>query len=139
MSAMSDYLEEAFLKSLLNAIAFPSLPSLWLGLALATPFTDSSYASEVSGGGYSRQQLTAAFTIADAGGGQWQGQNTAAISIEATGDWGSPPTDKVEGCGLFDASSGGNLLAHGALVTPLPVYAGNIVYFAPSALTVEAQ
>ena len=140
MSAMSDYLEEVFLGALLNAQSFPTLSSVWLGLALSSLFTDANYASEVSGGGYARVQLTAGFTVADAGGGQWQAVNTNAFGHPAaTANWGSPPTDKLVGCGLFDAATAGNLLVHGALSVQIPVYAGNVVYWQAGALVIEAQ
>lgn len=135
MSAMSDYLEEVALNCLLNGAAWPSLPSVWLGLAVGSVFTDSSYASEASGGGYARKQLTAAFTTADAGGGQWQSKNTAGIAfVEATGAWG-----EIVGWGLFDAASAGNLLVHGAWDTSRQVYTGNTFYIEPDGLVIEAQ
>ena len=130
---MSDYLKQVVLNCLLNGAAWPSLPSVWLGLAVDSAFTDSSYASEATGGGYARKQLTAAFTVADAGGGQWQAKNTAGIAfVEATGAWGL-----IVGWGFFDANVAGNLLPHGAWDTPRQVYIGNIFYVEPGELTIE--
>lgn len=128
MSAMSDYLEEAFLNWLLGG-------TVYLGLAISTPFTDSAYASEASGGSYARATLASAFTVADAGGGQWQASNAAGVSfVEASGDWG-----EVVGWGIFDAAVAGNLLAHGSVDTPRTIYSGNTAHIEAGSLVFEAQ
>lgn len=141
MASMSNYLEQKVLESVLNGAAFPTLTNIWIGLALTTAFTDAAYTTEISGGGYARVQLTGAFTVADAGGGQWIGGNTSGITFSvATGDWSGPGyTNPVVGWGLFDAATVGNLLIHDVLDTDLYVYSGAVVFFNPDTLQVEAQ
>lgn len=135
MSAMSDYLEETFLKAVLNGVAFPSLPSIWVGLALTTAFTDSSFASEASGADYARVQMTAGWTITDIGSGQWQGKNTNPIVFPpANGDYSGP----VVGWGLFSASSGDYMLIHSSCTSKV-IVSGNTVYIEAGALIVEAR
>ena len=140
MAAMSDYLEELVLRAVLLGEPLPVWSSVYLGLALSTPFTDAAYTSEVSGGGYARVEIAAGFTVADAGGGQWLGTLAAAHGFAAaTGDWGSPPTDKIEGWAIFDAATAGHHLIHEVVTTPIPVYSGNVVYWDAGSLVIEAQ
>lgn len=140
MAAMSNYLKELVLRAVLLGEPLPVWSSVYLGLALATPFTDAAYDSEVSGGGYARIEIAAGFTVADAGGGQWLGTLADAHGFSAAiADWGSPPTEKVEGWGIFDALTAGHHLLHSTLTTPAPVYAGNVVYWEAGSLVIEAQ
>lgn len=139
MAAMSDYLEEKFLKAVLRGEAFPTFSSVWLGLALVTAFTDASYATEVTQGGYARAQLTAGFTVSGVGG-QWIGSLASTVGIgPATEDWGSPPSQKVVGWGLFDADVAGHHLFHGSLDSPLPMFSGNVFVLDTGQLTIEAK
>jgi hypothetical protein len=129
MSAMTDYLEEQVLHDIFDN-------TVYLGLALSGAFADDSYATEASGQAYVRQELVSGeFTIADAGGGQWQAINANAISFpEATGDYANP----VVGWGLFDAVSGDNFLIHSTSQSK-PVVSGNVVYIEAGELVIEAQ
>lgn len=82
-------------------------PTAWyLGLFTTDP-TDAGSGTEVSGSGYAREAATFSATGDTA-------TNTAAIEFSvATGSWGT-----ISHVGVFDALSGGNLIAHGALDTP---------------------
>lgn len=120
---MSNYLEEKVLRALIHNEAFPSIPSVYLGLAASTLFADADtdpYTNEPSGGSYARQALADAFTVAGPGG-VWSGANTGDIVFpEATGTWGN-----IVGVGFFDAISAGNLLAHGALTEAREIDSGD--------------
>lgn len=129
MSAMSDYLEEDFLHYIFDNTVF-------IGLALSGAFTDSSYATEASGQGYARVTLVSgSFTIADAGGGQWQAKNNSLIQFAvASGDY----SDDVVGWGLFDAASGDNLLVH-ETCSAQTIGAGRTPLFLADAIIAEAK
>jgi len=107
--AMSDFLEDTILEMVLNSVAYSEPASVFIALFTAAP-SDAGGGTEVTGGSYARQQLTAGFTVA---GTATRASNTAAITFpQATAAWGT-----VTHIGIFDAVSGGNLLFHGALTT----------------------
>lgn len=99
MSALSDYAEDAVLDHILGTTAY-TMPTVYIALFLGDPGDDGS-GTEVSGTGYARE----AISFGAASGGS--AANDAAVDFAALGDWG-----EVTHWGLFDASSGGNLLVH---------------------------
>jgi len=126
MAAMSDYLESELLDHILNNNAYTSPTSVYVALFTAAP-SDSGGGTEVSGGSYARVTVTGGFTIS---GTATRAGNTSAITFPtATGSWGT-----VTHVGVFDASSGGNLLFHGALTTSRAVVADDVFSFPADAL-----
>lgn len=100
MSSFSDYLENAVLNHVFRNTSLTSPASVWLALYTVAP-TDAGGGTQVSGGGYARQQITFG---APSGGAI---SNTAAVSFTASGaNFGT-----VVAVGIFDASTAGNLLA----------------------------
>jgi len=88
--------------------------TLYVGLYTSDP-GEGNTGTEVSGGSYARQ--SAAFTITGNAAA-----NTAAIEFPtASGSWGT-----VTYVGVSDASSGGNLLASGALTTSKTISSGDV-------------
>lgn len=107
MGTFSDYWENKVLDHLFSKGAYPP-PAIFLGLSTANPGEDGSGLSEPVGNGYARVQ-TVATDWNEADGGLLN--NAAPIAFNAaTGDW---PT--VTHFALFDAASGGNMLAYGVL------------------------
>lgn len=121
MSALSNYAEKAVLDWLMGG-ATPTRPSArYIALYTAAP-SDSGGGTEVSGSGYSRQ--TATFAAASTPGGTTS--NSAAVDFTASGgNWGT-----ITHMGIFDASSGGNLLWHGALTASKLIQDGDTLSFA---------
>ncbi|GHF71286.1 phage tail fiber protein [Seohaeicola zhoushanensis] len=118
MSSFSDYLENALLNHVFRNTALTSPTNVYLALYTANP-TDAGGGTEVTGGGYTRQ----AITFGAASGGAIS--NTAAVEFTASGaSFGT-----VTGVGIFDASSGGNLLAWDA-ITSAAVGDGDTLSFA---------
>ena len=100
MSSFSDYLENAVLNHVFRNTSLASPASVWLALYTALP-TDAGGGTQVSGGGYARQQITFG---APSGGAI---SNTSAVSFTASGaNFGN-----IVAVGIFDASTAGNLLA----------------------------
>jgi len=97
-------------------------PTAWyLALYTAAP-SDSGGGTEVSTGGYARQSVT--FDAASTPGGTTS--NTNAPSFTASGaNYGT-----VTHVGIFDNSSGGNLLWHGAMTASKTVNDGDTLEFA---------
>jgi hypothetical protein len=136
MSKMSDYLEVELRKHLFRTGSFTKPSELHISLHTADP-TDDGSGTEVSGGSYARVQrdpLDANWTAASATDGVTD--NAAAITFPApTANWGS-----ITHFGIWDASSGGNLLIHGALTTPKTVNNGDAApSFATGALDITFQ
>jgi hypothetical protein len=119
MAALSDHAEDLLLDWMMTS-GSATRPTAWyLALFTAAP-SDSGGGTEVSTGGYSRQ--TIAFSAASGG----TTSNSADVSFTATGaNYGT-----VTHIGIFDASSGGNLLWHGAMTASKTVEDGDTITFA---------
>jgi len=76
MSAMSDYLENAFLDHFLGTSSTSAPAAVYVGLHTADP-TDAGTGTEVSGNGYARQSM--AFGAASSG----TASNSAAVEFPA--------------------------------------------------------
>lgn len=127
MSAMSDYLENKVLDHILGTTAYTMPTTVYVGLATAS-FADDNSGTELSGSGYTRQ--SAAFDAAVSG----TADNTSTIEFPAaTGSWGS-----VSHFGIFDASTGGNLLIHGAFTTAKTIAQGDILRISAGDLDITA-
>ena len=143
MSAMSDYLENKLVDHIFRGVSFTAPAALHVALFTAAP-SDSGGGTEVSGGSYARAALSPSTTnwastggattttnpSAGAGGAT---SNNVAITFPApTANWGV-----CTHFGVFDASTGGNLLIHGALTASKTINNGDAApSFAISALVV---
>lgn len=127
MSAMSDYLENKILDHVLGTTAYTAPTTVYIGLSTGS-FGDDNSGTELTGNNYSR--VSAAFDAAASG----TTDNTAAIEFAAaTGTWGT-----VSHFGIFDNSSGGNLLIHGAFASSKTIENGDILKIAAGDLDVSA-
>ena len=127
MSAMSDYLEEKLLNHVLRNTAFTPPSTVYVGLSTGS-FGDDNSGTELSGNGYARQSI--AFDAASGG----VSDNTSNVDFPAaTGSQGT-----ITHFGLFDASSGGNLLIHGAFTAGKTVATGDILRIAAGELDITA-
>ena len=113
--SFSNYLENKVLLHVFGATAYTAPSTLYVALFTSDPGETGS-GTEVSGGSYARQ--TATFTVTGN-----QASNTAAVEFPtATGSWGT-----ITYAAVYDASSGGNLLAYGALTTSKTIASGDVL------------
>ena len=127
MSAMSDYLENEILDHILGTGAYTMPTAVYVGLSTGS-FNDDNSGTELSGSGYARQSI--AFNAATSG----TADNSGAVDFPAaTGSWGT-----VSHFGLFDASTSGNLLIHGALTASKFVDTGDILRIAAGDMDITA-
>ena len=127
MAEMSDYLEVKLLNLTLNGTAFTAVNNPYVSLHTANP-TDAGTGTEVSGGSYART----ASSFATASGTSGLVASDADITFPtATGTWGV-----VGWIGLWDASTGGNMLYHTALDATKTVDACDIFKITTGNLTV---
>lgn len=130
MAAATDFLEDALLDHILNNTAYASPANVFLAL-FTTATADDGSGTEVTGGSYARVSVVGNFTLT--GGGSGQATNTAQIQFpQATAGWGT-----VTHFAIFDASTGGNMLIHGALTGSIAVASGETVQFDPGDLDVS--
>ena len=127
MSAMSDYLENKVLDHVLATSAYTMPSAIYIGLSTGS-FNDDNSGTELSGNGYARQSI--AFDAAVSG----TADNTAAAEFSpATSSWGT-----VTHFGLFDASTGGTLLIHGAFTVGKLIDTGDILKVSAGDLDITA-
>ncbi len=130
MGTFANYWENEILDHLFMKGAYAALSNIWVGLSTADPLDDASGLAEPSGNNYSRVSTAGADWDAASGGAL---DNANAVTFpEASGSWGT-----ITHFALFDASSVGNMLAHGALGTSKPVTSGDTLQFAAGELDVS--
>ena len=128
MSAMSDYLEIKFLEHFTGTASTSSPSAVYLGLSTAS-LNDDNSGTELTGNNYSRKAIT--FASASSGS---IASNSAVEFDSATGSWGT-----VSHWGIWDASSSGNLLFHGAFTASKSIATGDILKVASGSLTISAD
>jgi hypothetical protein len=154
MAAMTDFLENKILDWLLRAQAIgitgasagagTGPTTLYVGLFTTAP-TDSTAGTEVTGGSYARVSVTSGTGTWNNTQGNTSGastgtdgttENVSTVTFPApTANWGV-----VTSFGIFDASSGGNLLIYAALTTSKTINNGDAApSFAAGALTFQVD
>lgn len=125
MANLSDYAEKLLLDWLMTAGA-ATRPTAWhLALYTAAP-NDAGGGTVVSGAGYARQPIS--FAAASSPGGTMASSDSQ--TFEAAASWGT-----VTHFAIFDASTGGNMLWHGALTNSRTVGSGDRLIFDAGAIT----
>lgn len=106
MGSKSTYLKNKILDHYLGQTAFTQ-PTPYLGLYTAAP-TDAGGGTEVTGGSYARVDVSGFFGSATGG----SSANTSDVEFaQATANWGT-----AKAFGVFDNSTGGNLILWGYLI-----------------------
>lgn len=121
MSAKSDYLEVELIKHLFRTGSFTKPTVLGIALFTAAP-SDSGGGTEVTGGSYARVDHPPLDANWDATSGtDGLTANTSVITFPTpTANWGT-----ITHFAIFDATSGGNMLYHGALTASKTVNNGD--------------
>ena len=108
MSAAGNWLEENGLNFFFTAGSVTRPTAWYVALYLTDPGDDGS-GTEVSGTNYARTTVT--FASATSSGVLFQTTNSGSVSFPTAGsDWGT-----VTHVAVYNAASGGDLLAHSAL------------------------
>jgi hypothetical protein len=116
----SYYADNITLGTFLTNTPFTPPITVWLALFLVAPPTPAGGGTEVSGNGYARQII--AFSTPNNG----MCSNSAAITfpVDMVADWTT-----VVAFGVYDASSGGNLLYYANLSTSRYVAVNDQIVF----------
>lgn len=128
MSAASNYLELKLLDHALGTASFTAPSNVYLGLFTSDP-TDADSGTEVStsGSAYGRQTIT--FDAAASG----SAASAATVTFSAaTANWGT-----ITHIGIYDASTAGNLLFHGAVTTSKTIESGDTFQVSAGNLTIS--
>ena len=119
----SDFLENELLDHVLGNAAWSAPATVYIALYTAAP-SDSGGGTEVTGGSYARKAVTNNATNWPAASGGAKANGTTITFVTATADWGT-----VVAFGIFDASSGGNLLYWADLTASKTVDSGDTAEF----------
>ena len=125
MTAFSNDLESKIVDHFLRNTSQTSPTTVYLALFESDP-TDANSGTECSFTNYARQAST--WTAVSAG----QTSNSADITFPAKGDAG---TVTVTHAGVYDASTVGNLVVHGALTASKALEQNDVLSFTTGALT----
>ena len=113
--SLSDTFETTTLKWLLTADAVTRPTAWYIGLFTVAP-SDAGGGTEVSGGSYARKSV--AFTVSGN-----LATNSAAVEFDvATADWGI-----ITSVAVFDAVSGGNMIAYATLTASKTISNGDVL------------
>ena len=121
MSGLSNYLENKLLDHALRNTSYTPVATVYLALYVGSPTDAGSGGAEVAA---TRQ----AITFGAASGGTVS--NSSSISFT------SMPAVTVTHIGVFDASTGGNLLFHGALSSSVVAASGDTFTIAANDLDI---
>jgi len=130
MAAFSDYLENQLIDHIFRTATYTKPTALWYALFTAAP-SDSGGGTECSGGAYARVNLAPLNTNYNAtqGGTAGASSGTGGLTDNAVPITFPAPSGAGWGLvthfGIFDASSGGNLLIHGALTVSKTINDGD--------------
>lgn len=128
MGSLSDYTEDKVLDHITGKSSY-TMPTVYVALSTADPTDDGTGIAEPSGNGYARVTTSAA-TWNSASGGSTSNATEIAFPT-ASGSWGT-----ITHFALYDASTAGNMLAHGSLAESKAISANQIPAFAIGALEV---
>jgi hypothetical protein len=128
MSSFSDYTENLLLNWLLTTNSATRPTAWYVGLFTAAP-SDTGGGTEVTGNGYARV-ATGTISIS---GTSTTATNAASIEFAAAsgGNWGT-----ITHAAIFDASTGGNMLAWAPLTTSRTINSGDVFRIPAGSLTV---
>jgi hypothetical protein len=138
---MSDFLENRIIDQLFRGQAAPTTTTLHVGLLTTAP-SDTGGGTEVSGGSYARVAVTSSLanwagtqsagsTVASTGSGGQTSNNAAITFPTPSAGWGT-----VTHFGIYDASTGGNLLFWGALTIAKTINQADTVTFPAASLSI---
>lgn len=134
-NAKSNYLEQKIIEAVLKNTSYTGGANTYIALMTAAATPESGTVTEVAGGSYARQAISA--TTGWSAGGQvgdaYEVSNAGSVTFsQATADWGL-----VTHFAVYDALASGNLLYYGALDTSKQVYNGDTPSFPAGTLKVN--
>jgi hypothetical protein len=133
MSALSSYLENKINDHVLGGSDYTRPATVYFALYSSAP-TESGGGTECSSGSYARVSVTNNSTNFPASSSGVKANGTAITFPTASANWGT-----VTAFGVFDASTGGNLLYFGNLSATRTVTSGDTARFAAGDFTITFE
>lgn len=127
MGSLSDFAENEVLDHILGVGAYTPPATVYIGLSTADPLDTGGSLAEPSGNGYARKAITFA-----AASSRQVAQTGGVTFDQASGSWGT-----ITHYGIFSASSGGSMLAHGQLSASKVVSSGDTPSIASGQVTIS--
>ena len=128
MGSLSNYVEDKVLDHVLKSAVWAQPAALYIALSTTDPTDDATGIAEPVGNGYARVSHAAWDAAASRAT-----ENTGTISFpEAGGSWGT-----ITHFFVSDASTGGNMIAHGALSASKTIGTGDNASFQDGAIDVS--
>ena len=126
--SFTNFLETEILDHVFGGNAYSAPGTLYVALFTAVSDGEAGTVTEVSGGGYARQ--SAAFTVSGN-----TASNSASIEYPtATASYGT-----VTHVGIYDASTGGNLMAYASLTASKAIDTGDVFRIPTGDLDITAS
>ena len=119
----SDFLENEVLDHVLGNAAYSAPATVYAALFTSSP-SDAGGGTEVATGSYARVAITNNATNWPAAAGGSKSNGTAITFPTATANWGT-----IVAVGIFDASTGGNLLFWATLTNSRTVFTSDVLTF----------
>lgn len=130
-----DYAENKILDAFLGTNRSSVFPAtVYIALFQTVPNDAGTGGLEVSGGSYARVAAANNSTVWPNASGGTKTNGTTLTFPSATASWGT-----VNGYGIYDASTAGNLLFWATLAATLTIGSGTTPFFSPSALSITAE
>lgn len=123
--------ESTIIDHILGAASWTPPATVYVALFTTTP-TETTSGTEVSGNNYSRVAVTNNSTNWPNATNGLKKNGTAIAFPTPSGSWGT-----VAGMAIFDAASGGNMMFYSTLASSRAVAAGEPVYFAANAISIQ--
>lgn len=144
MAAWTDYAENKIVDAVFRGQPLNAPATFYVGLFTTADNDAGAARVEVSGGSYARVAITSSLA-------NWAGTQGAGTTVASTGTTGTTSNNNsitfpaptatwgsIVGLGLFDAPTGGNEWAYGALNTPKTVNSGDAApAFLASTLSIQ--
>ena len=128
---VTTYFKQLIAQKLFCVSGSNTLPSkVWLGLSTSTPTASGTATEPASGRGYARLDLSSKLSYNSTNAYVYN--NTVLQFGEATNSWGT-----VTHYTIYDAQTGGHLLAYGALTASKNIVVGDIPRVAQNALQIS--
>lgn len=131
MPGKSDYLENKVLDHVFGGSDYTRPTTVYLALFVTSPNDDGNGGTEVVGNNYSRVSIANNATNFPAASGGTKSNGSLLVFPTASGTWGT-----ITSFGLYDQSSGGNLLYFGNLTASKFVAINETVSFQVGALVI---
>lgn len=131
MAGKSDYLENKVLDHILGGPDYTRPATVYIALFTAAPTSDAGTGgTEVTGGAYGRASVTNNATNFPAAAGGVKSNGVVITFATATAPWGT-----LVAFGVYDASTGGNLLFWNVLTANKVINTNDIAQFPVGSLT----